>query len=305
MNPREDNAAVTAIRAGILFADVSGSTALYSRVGDEPARRLVGDCLTRMIEIAEAHRGRLVKTVGDAVMCVFPSAAALVRAACAMQGDTCAEGEGAGLAIRIGANFGPLLEDDDGDVFGNTVNLAARMAALAREGQILTGEDVARTLDGTDGPPARLIDMARMKGFADPQPVYEILWRPAEVTRLFAVAPEHAGTDSDAPATLALEWSGTRLDVPHCHGPVRLGRGPDADIRIVSDRVSRLHCLIEPRRNGFFLTDQSTNGTFVQAQGGDELFLRGEGTFLVGAGTVALGLPVAQAGVEVLRYRVR
>ena len=295
---------MTAEKAGILFADVGGSTALYSSIGDGQARRLVGACLERMTDITAQFHGRLVKTVGDAVMCVFPSADTLVSAACAMQNAINA-GEGErGLAIRIGLNFGPVIEEPDGDVFGNTVNLAARMAALAREGQILTGVEAAQTLAGRDYPVSRLINVTRLKGFAEPQPVYEIVWRPSEVTRLFAVTPGQVQGAAEGAAMLSLAWSDASLDLRHSHVPVRLGRSPEADIQIVSERISRLHCLIEPRRNGFFLTDQSTNGTFVQAQGGNEIFLRGEGTFLVGTGTIALGLPVDQAGVERVRYRV-
>ena len=295
---------MTAGKAGILFADVSGSTALYSSLGDERARRLIGACLERMIGIAERFHGRLVKTVGDAVMCAFPSADRLVGAACAMQNAVSADEGDQGLAIRIGLNFGPVIEDPDGDLFGNTVNLAARMAALAHEGQILTGAETAQTLAGGDCPASRLIDVTRLKGFAEPQPVHEILWRPAEATRLFAVTPGRPLGGADAPATLSLSWADSSLDMRRTQSPLRLGRSADADIQIVSDRVSRLHCLIEPRRNGFFLTDQSTNGTFVQMQGGDEIFLRGEGTFLIGTGVIALGLPVRQAGIERLSYRV-
>jgi class 3 adenylate cyclase len=293
--------AVSDGKAGVLFADVSGSTALYSDVGDELARSLIGGCLARMGVIAGQFQGRVVKTVGDEVMCVFPAPDAMVLAACAMQNRAVA-GKGRCLSLRIGLNFGPVIEDADGDVFGNTVNLAARMAALARPGQILTGEDAVHTLKSDDYPAVRLLDVAKLKGFSDLQSVYEILWRPQEVTRLFAVAPGHAQGGEGAPAMLSLTWSGSRLDMRLSGEPVALGRSPDADIQILSDRVSRVHCLIEPRRNGFFLSDQSTNGTFVRAQGGDEIFLRGEGTFLIGTGTITLGLPERQAGVEVVRY---
>ena len=58
----------------VLFADVSDSTSLYQKLGDATARNIINACLTTVTSVLPRFEGRLVKTIGDEVMCAFPSA---------------------------------------------------------------------------------------------------------------------------------------------------------------------------------------------------------------------------------------
>lgn len=107
----------------ILFADVCGSTKIYEKLGDERARRLLGGCIARMSEAAAAHGGVLIKTIGDEVMCRFSSAAV--------------SGIGVPLSIHVGFTFGEVVEEG-GDIFGDAVNVAARMVNIVKADQIIT-----------------------------------------------------------------------------------------------------------------------------------------------------------------------
>src|SRR5262245_7586322 len=101
----------------VLFVDVSGSTRLYERLGDELALARVGRCLSMVGRVCEACGGRVVKTTGDGAMCVFVNADAAVRASRLMQEKNAEQqdpGEPA-LGIHIGCHYGPVLEDA-GDV---------------------------------------------------------------------------------------------------------------------------------------------------------------------------------------------
>ncbi|NOT82695.1 MAG: adenylate/guanylate cyclase domain-containing protein, partial [Gallionella sp.] len=69
-------------KLAVLFADVCGSTALYEKLGDDQARKLIADCLQTITEKALAHQGKITKTIGDEVMAVFPSAEDAFLAAC-------------------------------------------------------------------------------------------------------------------------------------------------------------------------------------------------------------------------------
>ena len=69
----------------ILFADISGSTALYDKLGDETALELVTRTLEILTREMAVHHGTLIKTIGDEIMCTFPDAAGAIEAACAMQ----------------------------------------------------------------------------------------------------------------------------------------------------------------------------------------------------------------------------
>src|SRR5690349_4689370 len=108
--------------AAILFADVSGSTALYRALGNERAQALIEKTLGLLGEAAGRQAGRVVKTIGDEVMCRFDSASAAARAAIDMQRRIHAvpPEPGAELRVRIGFAFGKTVERGS-DVFGDVV----------------------------------------------------------------------------------------------------------------------------------------------------------------------------------------
>src|SRR5262245_47535095 len=128
--------------AAVLFADVSGSTTLYERAGDAVAHGAIEACINLLRAKTTAQKGRVIKTIGDEVMAWFPTADAAADAALEMQlaiKDLPSVGD-ASLGVRIGFNYGPLVERE-GDVFGQAVNVAARLAGVATKGQIITSQD--------------------------------------------------------------------------------------------------------------------------------------------------------------------
>ena len=131
----------------VLFADVSGSTRLYESLGDAEALATIGRCVALMSTVCVGHGGRVVKTIGDEVMAVFPSADSAAKAAVEMQARVSEHPPvgGSRLAIRVGFHLGPAIETD-GDVFGDSVNVAARMAALAKREQIILSSYTADAL---------------------------------------------------------------------------------------------------------------------------------------------------------------
>src|SRR5260370_20450390 len=93
-----------------------------------------------MRESALGCGGRVVQTIGDEVLCVFPSALAATQAATEMQSRVEMQEPVSGqrLQIHIGLQFGPVLEEGH-DVFGDCVNVAARMVEVAKPSQIIAG----------------------------------------------------------------------------------------------------------------------------------------------------------------------
>ncbi|MGI8710014.1 MAG: adenylate/guanylate cyclase domain-containing protein [Acidimicrobiales bacterium] len=121
------------------FVDLAGFTALTEAHGDEAAVAQV----ERFVELTRQSiraRGRLVKCLGDAVMLCFESPGACLEAVENLL-DACQRGEGLPLP-RTGIHHGPAIERD-GDWFGATVNLAARVAAQAQGGQTLATSAIA------------------------------------------------------------------------------------------------------------------------------------------------------------------
>src|SRR5271169_4448519 len=98
----------------MLFADVSGSTALYEKLGDQEALATIDAVLTELKKSIAIQQGRVVKTIGDEVMAALPSANSAMQAACDMQNRVAAipTKDGVKLAIRVGFHFGPVIEDE-------------------------------------------------------------------------------------------------------------------------------------------------------------------------------------------------
>jgi class 3 adenylate cyclase len=136
-------------RTVILFTDLVGSTAMYERVGDATAYSLVRRHFEIMEKAIADHGGRIVKTIGDAVMASFPRALDAVLAgwdgivgvrAMAEQDRTAPE-----LALKVGVHVGPCLAveaNQASDYFGRTVNIAARVQGLAGADEIVLSNEV-------------------------------------------------------------------------------------------------------------------------------------------------------------------
>src|SRR5476649_2627899 len=117
----------------VLFADVSDSTRLYEKMGDTAAFSQVKDCLEILTGATRQFGGWVIKTIGDGAMCAFPNADAAAQAACEMQiliAQRPASHRKAKITIRIGFHYGNVLREGQ-DVYGDTVNIASRMASLA------------------------------------------------------------------------------------------------------------------------------------------------------------------------------
>jgi class 3 adenylate cyclase len=159
----------------ILFSDLCGSTALYSRVGDAPAFGIVTDCLAYGIEIVERHGGAVVKTIGDAVMAAFIDPRVAVAAGVEMltRWSEFAETRrgAASLDLKVGVYAGPctiVTANDAIDYFGQTVNSAARVQHLAGAGEAVIAESL---LDAV--PPGAGVELierfdAKVKGIDEP-----------------------------------------------------------------------------------------------------------------------------------------
>jgi len=286
------------MECAVLFADVAGSTALYEVLGDERAFGLVEGCLAIMSACTAQARGRVIKTIGDAVMAVFPASDDAADAAIQMQTRVDALGPRSGvrLGLRIGLRFGPVVARDH-DVFGDTVNLAARLCDLASRGQIVTDRDTARRLSGPFLAALNLLYSVPVKGKAEEVELIEIAWQAAgdEKTLIFSAhAPAVQG-----PALLELTLGDSHIQMGPERRKVTVGRDLEADFAIRDRSVSRAHAMVERRREHFVLADHSANGSFVTFDGRPEMRVHHEELTLVGHGWIAFGQPRAQAAQAV------
>ena len=143
----------------IAFLDLTGYTALTEERGDEAAAELAGALAAVVHETARAHGGEAVKWLGDGVMFHFPDPAEAVAAALDLVDRAAAA---VGVPARVGLNAGPVVFQD-GDYFGRTVNVAARIAYYARPGEVLVSDDAARAVD-REGVEFRPVGPVALKG---------------------------------------------------------------------------------------------------------------------------------------------
>jgi adenylate cyclase len=285
----------------VLFADVSGSTRLYETAGDAAALDAIGRCIERLSQAAESSGGRVLKTMGDEVMVLFPTPDAAASAASEMHAavDTLPTVNGTKLGVRIGFHSGPVIQRDN-DVFGDTVNLAARLVEQAQKGQIITSRETSQQLSPALRAFSRRLYSIPIRGKADRGELFEIEWRPASDTMT------GVGTRREpraAAAALRLSYRDLELVRRRESDLIIIGRDASCGLVIASENVSRLHCTIVRRRDRFVLRDHSTNGTFVTVDGYGEILLQREDMALRRRGCLALGEPRAETE-EVVAYFV-
>ena len=297
MSPKTSNLA-------IMFADISGSTKLYEMLGDDIANATISKTLDALTGIVKENDGTLIKTIGDEIMCTFPTAENAGQAACTMH-EILAEGDFAeglpdvAISIRVGMHFGPAILDN-GDVFGDAVNIAARMAAQAKANQIITTAGTIEKLSPILRASTRFVDHAPIKGKKEVIDIYEIIWQDEDVTRMAtgmldaAKAPE---------AKLILSYRNQNIEINKSRPSVVMGRSKDCDFPIAEKLASRQHVRIELRRDKFFIIDQSTNGTHVRSENGEDAFLRREELPLNGNGQISLGKAFTENPTEVVQYK--
>ena len=163
--------------AAILSADVAG----YSRLtglDEEGTHAMLKACRRELIDpkIGE-HRGRMVKNTGDGALVEFASAVDAARCAIeiqrAMAARNAAIPEDRRIEFRIGINVGDIIIDE-GDIYGDGVNIAARLEAIAEPGGICVSDKVHQEIRGKVDVFARDIGLQTLKNIAEPVRVYEI-----------------------------------------------------------------------------------------------------------------------------------
>ena len=168
-------------KMAVLFADICGSTALYDQLGNEAALNMITRTLNLLKQEVATYKGILIKTIGDEIMCTFPNAQRAAQAARAMHRAVATNKPGGEhpIAIRIGLHFGDVILKAN-DVFGDTVNVAARIASITRARQTMTTREVIDALPADLGHKAVSITRASFRGKQDALEVFQLLWDPED-----------------------------------------------------------------------------------------------------------------------------
>lgn len=289
----------------VLFVDVAESTKLYESLGSTVAHALINGVFGRLEKIVAKYAGMVVKTLGDGIICVFEDPDNAFRAAVDIQTSvrSAAQETVNRLQLKIGLTWGPVILSK-GDVYGDTMNVCARLVTLANPEQILTSAPTVEALSPGLRTRCRALFPTRIKGKADEVAVSEVLWRydPA-ITEANLVRADFARA---VQTSLKLIYRGTIFIVNRSRPMLQMGRDQSNEIVIVSLFASRVHARVHTRDGHFVLTDLSSNGTFLMVDDrSSEVHLRREEAVLSGRGWVGLGKNASTHGDHSVRFSLQ
>ena len=293
------------INCVVMFADVAGSTAMYENMGDDLARERISKSLDALISITKSNSGNLVKTIGDEILVYFMDADMAMFAARSIQ-ETMEDDrapETIGVSIRIGMQFGSAILEDN-DIYGDTVNVAARITSIAKARQILCGKELAFLLQNIElTNRTRPFDRLRVKGRQEPLDVYMFNWEEdSDVTNMATASSFTNPAKHHQAKNLTLTCGKNKFDINNTTTSFMLGRSIDCELIVQGELISRYHSKVEHRRGKFIITDQSTNGTFIKTEDGLDIFLRREELALYGAGYISLGRQVDRTDIALIHF---
>ncbi|MCK5002431.1 MAG: adenylate/guanylate cyclase domain-containing protein [Gammaproteobacteria bacterium] len=289
------------INCAVMFSDVAGSTALYDKFGDTKAKAIIENCINLMADITKRYKGVVIKTIGDEIMCRFPTAEDGINACCSIQEavSILTGPDDNPMAVRIGIHAGEAILDDN-DVFGDAVNVAARMAGIAKARQIITTEDTYNQLSEDLQEMAREFDTTSVKGKQEQITIYDVVWDEEDDVTRMSFTPAQSSTDAE----ITMTYSGQSKVLTQADMPIVIGRGAKADITIDAPLASRSHVMLDYNRGKFVLADQSTNGTYIKLNDGKEVYLRREELPLSSRGAISMGEKVDESSPLVISFSV-
>ena len=181
--------------AAILVADVVGYSRLAGADEDRTLARLRGLRSDLIDPAIAAHHGRVVKRTGDGSIIEFRSVVDAVRCAIEIQNGLIERNAGVPedrrIEFRVGIHVGDVVEESDGDLMGDGVNIAARLEGIAKPGAICLSEDAHRQVKGRLDLAVTDLGPTQLKNIAEPIRVYSLdVGQPARAKPAPAAAPE-------------------------------------------------------------------------------------------------------------------
>ncbi|MDX8436596.1 FHA domain-containing protein [Mesorhizobium abyssinicae] len=286
--------------AAVLLADVVGSTPLYERIGDDAALQQVSDCLDTMREIVAQHGGDFIYSKGDDVLSLFESPEMALRAVCQISRQL-TKGP---LSARIGLHFGAVIRAR-GAIFGDVVNVTARLSSTANPGEVLISQSFFEGLTAGSRSALRLLDKMAFKGKQELFDVYTL--RSDDGTLSPQIASRGTIIERRAvppPQINLLIGYGDQSRSCRNNEFVTFGRSPECNIVIQWPWVSRHHATFTISNGKARLIERSSSGTFVSMGPDHEVFVRREDILLFGSGVISPGRRSSPGDTEVLHYEI-
>lgn len=278
----------------IMFIDICGSMRLYVDYGDEHAMKLISRCIQNMQSIVAYSNGETVDTHGDGILCTFADVDDAFMAAMSIiqhRSDR-------PVAVHGGIHWGPVITQP-GSIFGDTVNVAARVADLAKDEEVILSEDAWQRLSADHQVLTRSLGRVSVKGKAEPLTIHLALFSQNDVTAIVST-PVLSSIPS---AGLELVYIDRIMDLDDPAPDLVIGRHSSCDLIVRHTFVSRKHATVICKRGKFFLLDHSTNGTYIAETDQQAVFICRDMVQLQGAGVISLGIKPHMNQEHTIRFQ--
>ena len=279
-----------------MYAELVGGERLAALLSETEAGHAVERSMNRIERVVEGQGGSLLRRASDEICVAFEKCDAAVLAANEMVDRVASlpPVRGVRLGIRVGLHYGAMEEETP--PAGEALAVAMRLAGMAQAGQALISGATVLLLSPGSRQFIREHGEQGMTVEGFEWPVYALAGRAGMATSI-------------PPATRVTQ----RLRVRHQQDvhmieelrPILLmGREMGNDVVVIDPRTSRQHARIERRREGFFVVDQSTNGTFIANDGGGEQCIRGGEAMLAGQGRIGCGFSAMETERDLVFYEI-
>ncbi|MDP1968944.1 MAG: adenylate/guanylate cyclase domain-containing protein, partial [Burkholderiaceae bacterium] len=214
----------------VVFADLTGSTGVFEALGNAKATQAITRLTQWISQVCEAHHGRVVKTLGDGVLAVFPVGTDAVDAVIELQRSHRKRllnwPEKLRMRLQIGVAYGDVVEVD-GDCYGDAVNVASRLSDLSGADQIWATDSVIEQLPKGLGIRFRSLGPINIRGKSEARVVFRIDWQ-EEVLSEFLTMPASLSMLRGKPEAqtggIELSWLDSRASFTSTDMPIHLGR---------------------------------------------------------------------------------
>ena len=282
----------------IFLVDITGSTPLYESAGNAEAVRRVEACLSLVGDEISRAGGSLVQAKGDDVLAWFASPAPALDAASRI----IARMPIGGLSVHAGLHCGNVVMMR-GDLFGDAVNLTARLASLAVPGEVLVSRDLVERLPAGCPDILRPLDEMSLKGKAMPVEVFSLQESSPQLTEIGVVSGLGGPRQVRSGLSVTLTYEGREHVIGEGES-LTMGRDPGNDVVLGMPWVSRRHASLEVRRGRVQLVDRSSYGSFVVDAHDHEVLVHRETMTLSGQGRISLGTSPTKSDAATVGYAI-
>lgn len=279
----------------VLFVDVVGSVDLFAATSDVEATNEIQSTLAKWSMSVGDCNGRVVKHLGDGLLCLFDQ----MQDACSFLSKIKQIPTDSRLSPHAGLHAGEVLIQDN-DVFGQAINLAARLASYAAPGEIVASQQAVDAMPERTRTQTRFLTNVTPKGFSNDMPVYQFVCNDPNLTQITATLPPTALVTK----RLMLSHNGNAIEISQSDPKFTIGRELSNDLCVDGELISRQHVTIRFDSGNFMLSDHSTNGTWLVRTNGQMRTLMRETRTLRDDGFFTLGHHPDRGLALAVNYRI-